>query len=1142
MSNNLLSIGKYLLIILLCSMSLIPSLAQQPLASVSSVSHSNAQDDKAMSLGKVLEQIKTQYQVTFGYQEKLVAGKKVESELWKEQSLKQALETVLSPHGLEYKQLDDVHFVITLKDKDLPEKLLPKEVGSTGNSKQPDNALLLRKLTSQSVQVIKDLDKTLSGRVTDGESGDPLPGVNILAKGTTSGTVTDIEGNYRLTVSDEVNTLVFSSIGYLTEEVEINGRNTIDINLMPDIQSLSEVLVVGYGTVKKTDLTGSVVSVSTEGLENLPVGNAQEFLQGRAAGVQVQQRGGDLDGNFGILIRGVNSTGLNGPLYVVDGIPLAAELSSTINPNDIASLNILKDASATAIYGSRASNGVVVITTKTGRKGKSSINLEVKNGIETDVNRLDMMNTSEYLEFAEQAYSNSGREWPGISEDLAANDNDWQDLMLQTGKWREYNLTASGGSEKTTFLFSGSYLNRTGILIGTDLERYSFRVNLDHDLNSKLTMGVRLTNSFQNQEVAVNDVRFGNGYRLALFSRSWNPYKDEDGNFTGLQNLSPPNNGPQRNPVAETLEEIRQQDENRILGNVFAEYTFFEGLSFKVNLGVDLINGNNYTYLPKFDRGGYSRPVGDVTEFNSTDLNYLTDYTLTYNKTFGKHKVTGLLGSSIQKFNNQFFSVRANGTTNNALNQIGNQPNITDGTSSELNASILSYFGRLNYVFDDKYLLTATIRRDGSSRFGPGNKYGNFPSGSLAWRLSEERFMENVTLIDDLKLRASYGLTGNQAIADFQYLATTSPANYVFGDTEVSGIAPNSFANTDVQWETNKQLDLGVDLTLFSNRLSISADYYNKKSEDLLVVVPKPLTTGIPSDPTVNLGSIRNKGFDFSVTSYNFVSDFEWTTNLNFSTNKNEVLDIGQNALGEPTQIPGEAVAPFQGGIPINLTTAGQPIGAFYTLVFDGIWQENEAVQAEQFGVEPGDSKYVDQNGDGVINPDDRVFIGQANPKFYGGLTNTFSYKNFSVSTFINWQHGNQIFNQVRQFIEAGIPDVNVLDVDYWTPENQSNIYPRPLSDGRAFNYNTQPSTRLLEDGSFIRLKNVSLSYDFPKDIVDKIGFSIRMGFIATNLFTITQYSGLDPESASSDVLSGGFDSTPYPLSRTYLFSLNLGF
>jgi TonB-linked SusC/RagA family outer membrane protein len=1057
--------------------------------------------------------------------------------------LKRILNEIKSQTGYRFfynvKEIDDTQKTSLNVDKETIREVLRKlSVKVNFDYRINGNQVVL----TQKGSTIHTSQKTeIKGTVMD-RDGTPLPGASIVEKGTTNGTQSDFDGNFSIEVANSNATLVVSYIGFASKEIPVNGQSNLNVTLEESAAGLDEVVVVGYGTQVKKDITGSVSSISIDDLEALPVANAQQFIQGRAAGVQVQQTSGDLNGRFNITVRGLNSTGANGPLYVVDGVPLATESFSTINPSEIASIDILKDASATAIYGARASNGVVVITTKTGKPGKAKFNLEVKSGLENATKTFDMMDTGQLLAHSEKAYINLGQNWPGISDELAANDNDWQDLILRPGSWQEYALSVTGGNEKTKFSISGSYLDRKGILIGTSLHRASARVNIDSEITDRLKVGLRVSNSSQWGEETSNDQTFGRGFRAALFLRPWNPYKDENGQFAGIPSRSAPNNGPQENFIAAILEEVNETKINRLLGNAFIEYKITNGLNLKYNFGADLLSQNGYTYFPIYDRGGYRREEGVVTQSNSNNLNLVSDLTLTYNKIFDKHKITGLLGFSAQSFHVENFGVTAQGTTNNILNQLSNQTDIINATGGETENGLVSYFARLNYDYDGKYLLTGTVRRDGSSRFGPNNKYGIFPSGSVAWRLSEENFMENVGTINDLKIRGSYGLTGNQNIGNFRYLATTTLDNYVFGDTEVTGIRPNSFANQDIQWESNRQWDIGMDLSMFNNRLSFQADYYDKKSNDLLVVVPKPSSTGISGNPTVNLGSINNKGFEFGFVSRNLVNNFKWTTTFNIATNKNEVLDIGIDASDEPAQIPGSAVDGFLGGIGINLTTQGQPIGAFYTHVWDGIWQMDEADEAAVYNREPGDSKYIDLDDDGDIDLNDRKFVGQAAPKYFGGMDNTFSYKGFTMSLFVNWQQGNKLFNQVRQFIESGHAAVNQLDVDFWTPENQSTIYPRPLNSGRSFGENSMPSTRFLEDASFVRIKNLSIAYDIPNLVCERIGIqSLKLGINVTNLATFTKYSGLDPESSSLGVLSSGSDYTPYPLARTYMLSLNLG-
>lgn len=1103
--------------------------------------------DTDLNLRDAILRIKETFKVDILFDDAAVSGMAVSSKAaWsKALNAEEAFTKLLKDFQLKFRKVKKATYVIFVANASSKQikkqmyKILNTE-GTWQQDSEQDKSEIAKKATVPD----KNVEAVPVNGVVVNEDDKPLSGVSITVKGTQKGTTTNNNGRFAINLENENDVLIFTYVGHESQEYVVSSTTAnLKIVLRSLGKALSDVVVIGYGTQTRRDVTGSVSSISGQALERVPVNNLQQLMQGRAAGVQVQQTGGDLSGRFNIMIRGINSTSENGPLYVVDGVPLATGSFSTINPSDIASIDILKDASATAVYGARASNGVVVITTKSGKSGRTNINLLAKYGVEKDTKRLDMMNTAQFLDFAEQAYINNKQSWPGIQRELANNDNDWQDLMLRKGIWKELDLSVNGGNEKTAFAISGSYIDRKGILIGTYLNRASFRANIDHKVNSKLNVGVRLTNTFQWQNNSVDDDIFPRGFRQATFSHPWNPYKDENGNFTGIPSRSAPTDGPQENRVAVLLEEVREEKINRLLGNAFADYEILNSLKIRLNFGVDLVNGNNYTYLPVYARRAYVREQGSVSQSNSSALNYVTDLTLTYAKTFDLHKFNGLLGFSSQKFINESFGVSANGTTNNNLNQISNQPIITSGSGSETHAGLVSAFGRLNYAYNDRYLMTATVRRDGSSRFGPNNKFGIFPSASIAWRISEESFMKGIHWADDMKIRASYGLTGNQSIGNFQYLATTASANYVFGNTQVGGIRPNGFRNENIQWEANKQFDIGFDLSLFTGRFSISADYYNKRSENLLIVVPKPPSTGIIANPTVNLGSISNKGFEFAFTSRNLVQQLKWSTSFNISTNKNRVLDIGKNSLGQGAQIPGYSVPGFLGGTPINLTTAGHPIGVFYTHQWEGIWQIDNKAQAEKFGLEPGDSKYVDLNGDGAITLDDRLFAGQPMPRFFGGMDNTFSYKNITLSVFLNWQYGNKMFNQIRQLIESGQPAVNALNVPYWSPQNPTNLYPRPLIGGRAFGENSRPSTRFLEDASFMRVKNVSLSYDLPNQISQKAGFySARLAFNITNLLTITKYSGFDPESSSGGILSGGLDLTPYPLARTYMFTLNLGF
>jgi len=1133
-------LGSLLIMLSLCS------LQAQDLASIAQNRATFVPDyqEKAKTLQRFLLQLEQENQVQFAYDGELVNNQEVSIKIEKNQKLETILDKVLDSHELQYQKLGEKLYVIKRKNKQEIQKL----------NQAPDNLSDNEKpaLISSIGMIVRVLEQTIEGKVTDQDTQEPLPGVNVLAKGTSTGTVTDINGSYRLTVADEVETLVFSSIGYVTQEVPINGRSNIEITMLPDIQSLSEVVVVGYGQQEKADVTGSIASVSSEDIETRPLPSFEGAIQGRASGVQVRQTGGALDGDFSIAIRGIGSvTGSNEPLYVVDGVPLFSQGFSTINPRDIESIDILKDASATAIYGARAANGVVIITTKSGRSGATNITFNAEFGFENITKTLDQLSTGQQAALFVEAFSNSGRSTDVFDDPNApfrSVDNDWQDLITRTAKRQNYNFGVSGGNESTTFSISGAYLDREGVMLDTDLRNWSIRTNVDHKFSEKFKVSTRLMGSYQRQNVAPEESYFGGSgtLRQAIFTHSYAPYKDEEGNFIGPENSNAPYFGNNTNPVARRVEEDLKLNTTRILGNVKADYNLTNNLVFSVNLGGDILTDRAYTFLPVFDRGIYQRVEGQVTESINEQINGVADATLQYDITLNeKHDLTALAGVSVQQFIVKQFSTTGQGTTDNSLDQLSNQTSFIS-SGSEVNSGLSSQFLRVNYGYMDKYLLTATVRRDGSSKFGSGNRYGVFPSASLGWRVSEENFLQNIGVIDDLKFRTSYGLTGNQNIGDFAFLTRAGAAPYVWGDNVALGNAPVNIGNPNLQWESSKQFDIGLDLSLFMGRIYSSMDYYNRISDNLLIRTPIPYTAGITEDPTVNLGSIRNSGFEFAITTRNTTREFLWTTNFNITFNENEVLDIGTNAVGDPLEIPGREIP--LGGHLVNLTVVGRPVGAFYMYEFDGVWQLDEEAEAAGFGSVPGDAKYVDNNGNGRVDDGDRTFVGNPTPTFFGGITNTFEYKGFTLTAFLNYSGGNQLFNGARHLFGRSVPFVqNLAEVaDFWTPENPSNI-PRPSQGGDAAYttfLSTIASTRFLEDASFLRLQNVSLSYNMPSTITDPLNISnLRLTLTGNNLFTWTNYEGYDPESSSyNSLLSAGQDLTPYPLTKIYTLGVQVNF
>ncbi len=1003
--------------------------------------------------------------------------------------------------------------------------------------------------TNDQLPVLKESlaeQQSIRGTVTD-EDGAGLPGATILEKGTSNGTITDVDGKFSLSVSEDA-VLTVSFVGYQSIEVPLNGRSVIDIELTSDISSLEEVVVVGYGTQKKSDVTGSVASVSEETLQSRPVATFEDALQGRTSGVQVRQSGGDLNGKFSISIRGVGSvTGSNDPLIVVDGVPLFSTDFSTINPKDIASIDILKDASATAIYGARAANGVVIVTTKKGRAGETQFTFSTDLGFEEITKTFDVMSTEEQRQLFVEAFTNSNRNtsvYDDPNDPAWQVDTDWQDLGTRTGFRQNYNLGFSGGSEKTQYSGSVSYLNREGTLLNSDLQSYTLRVNVSSQLKDWAKLSTNLTASYQAQNVQNNDSWGSAGFRSLSYQHSYTPAYDENGELTAVNTTAAPYFGANGNPLIDILLPTRERDVTRALGNTKLDINLTDDLVLSGNLGADVVIGDDYTYAPVYEIGRYNRPIGSVTSRIDRQINWVSDLTLNYSKQFGAHSIIALAGISAQQFLTRVTNVTGTGTIDNGLNQLSNQTDF-NASGSEVTAGLVSSFFRLNYDFDNKYLITGTVRRDGSSKFGPEKRYGVFPSGSIAWRISEEGILQSSSLVDDLKLRMSYGLTGNQNIGDFAFITRSGAASYVFGNSIVVGNAPQNIGNPNLQWETTKQFNVGIDLSLYEGRINTTLDYYNKESVDLLVSTPIPLTSGVNQDPIVNLGSVRNRGVEFSIFSRNLVKEFKWTTNFNISYNENEVLDIGTNSIGEPLEIPGEVIP--LGGQPANLTKAGHPVGAFYMYQFEGVWQLGEEAAAQTWSnAVPGDPKYVDRNGNGLFDAGDKDFVGNPFPKFFGGMDNTFSYNNLSLSIFVNFATGYQLYNTARNLLARGVPFVqNFAEVNgFWTQENPSNTVPRPSQGGNTTSLVTLSSTRWLEDADFLRVKNVKLMYNFPSTMFgDSFINGAQVSISATNLFTFTNYSGLDPEASSrTSLLSAGLDYTPYPLTRLFSLGAQINF
>lgn len=975
------------------------------------------------------------------------------------------------------------------------------------------------------------VQQTVSGTVAD-ENNIPLPGVTVLVKGTKNGTVSDIDGNFSMEASND-DILVFSYIGFETKEVPVNDQSTFNIVMAEDVESLEEVVVIGYGTVKKKDLTGSVSSLSDDNFNKGAQVSVNQLIQGRAAGVQVTQASAQPGGAFSVRIRGATSISAgNEPLFVIDGLPSAP--LNAINPGDIESIEILKDASATAIYGSRGANGVVLITTKQGKAGKIKVDYESYAGFQQVENRLDQLSAQEYISFINGIRADQGEPAQFTPEAIAAigSGTDWQDEIFRSAFVQNHQFSVSGGSEKTKFYSSINYYDQDGVVISSGIKRYTAKVNVTHKADG-FNFGVNLNTSV----VQDNQVPLGNGINIAAgtvgtalqFDPTLSIF-DENGQYTQSPNLD------LNNPVALARTITPKVETDRTFGTFFTEYEFLEGLTAKVNLGVDRRNA-------RFDQ--YSAPITKLgRQGNGTALirqdkvtNYLTELTANYNTTFGDdHSLNALLGVSYQEFNSEGFDASSQNlpTDQYGTNNLGaGEQDSYFVASGRAKNQLLSYIGRANYTYKGRYLLTATLRADGSSRFGDNNKFGYFPSVAVGWRVSDEPFLENSGTFSNLKFRGSYGITGNQEIGNYNSLVLLGTVgDAVFDGDRFTSIGPLNLANPDLKWEETSQFNVGLDFGLFNNRLSGTVDYYVKKTSDLLLRLPIPLTSGF-SVIQENVGNTRNEGFEFLLESRNLVGDFNWTTSFNFSAVKNEVTNLGE--------------LPFilQGGLrflnDFTILREGDALNSYWGYQTAGIFQDQAEIDASaQPGANPGELKFADINNDGTIDPDDRVVLGNPFPDFTMGLSNTISYKGVSLDFFFEGVFGNEILNFTRIDSESSIELLrNRQDfvLERWRPDNTDSPNPtfiRPLG-GRAIN------DRVVEDASYIRLKNLRIGYNFPNlDIkgIDRLGVFAN----AQNVFTITDYSGFNPDVSSFGESNLRLDYNAYPLSRTITLGFNIGF
>lgn len=1015
---------------------------------------------------------------------------------------------------------------------------------------------------------------TVTGIVTS-EQGIPLPGVNILQKGTRNGQVTDFEGSYKLKLLSGSQTLVFSYLGFSTKEIVVAGKSTINVTLIEDTEGLDAVVVVGYGTQKRSDVVGSVGSIKGDDIAITPVPTFDMALQGRTAGLQVVNTSSEPGGEVTIRIRGNNSIlGDNSPLIVIDGYPMptgseasangagdgnqtSSNLLSYLNPAEIESVEVLKDASATAIYGSRGANGVIMVTTKKGNyKQKTSINFTTETGFSDIGDFPEVLDGPTYAGWKNEiAQRNGAAELPfdGVNRPLPENasSTDWLDRIIRTGINQRYQLTASGGGNRSRYFLSANYLENKGIVKFTDFSRGNIRLNVDNELTDRLstTTSVNYVRSKNNRSgegsgAIINSGSVFSAYKNAPTATPNDPIDEGDGTSNFFTD-----------PLVE-LSDIRNEtyNENLIL-SVQSKYKISESLIFNLTTGTTSLNSRREVYFPKTTRQGKlndSRAVYNV----STSQNYLIESYFTYNKSFDLHNVNAAGGYSWQNDNRRRLNTIVNGFPVDVLETdnigLGLDPFIP--TSSRIERTLSSYYARLNYNYDKRYYISLTGRADGSSVFAENKKWGYFPSVGLGWTVSNEAFMEDFETLSNLKFRASYGITGSQSIQPLQSLTLLGAANAVYGDVLYSGLAPIRLGNPDLEWEKTKQFNVGMDLGFLKDRFFASVDYYKKTTDDLLLNFPLPTSAGLGSI-TANAGSIENKGFEIVLGGYIFDNaDFKWNTNFNWSNNETTVLSLGNTDAdifgpGPATNIVNE---------PSNVMRVGEQFSALFGYKVTGLLQEsdfdsdgNPLVPVLGNSV-PGIYKYEDISGpngipDGVINGNDRTIIGNPNPDFIFGWNNDFKYKNFTLSIFIQGSVGNDLMNINDLFLASGRASNNVYQDWFdnrWSPENPTNN-PNYVNTSRLTsggNQYLQPNSAIVEDGSYVRLKNISFGYNVPTKDIKGIE-SLRVYATATNLLTITNYSGFDPEVniRGGNNLSQGIDFASYPRAKTFTLGLNIG-
>ena len=1067
---------------------------------------------KPLSLKDALAVLQSHYQVAFFYEDAVVKEKYVTGSVELGSTPEQAVGQVLFPLGLRFRKINDRTFVIIVDDQSSRNRFLPME-----------NPLDVN-LTSLSADA-GNFQRAVRGTVLD-DSNQPLPGVNVLVKGTSLGTTTDADGAYRIEVSGPDAVLVFSFIGYQTVEETVGSRDVVAVTLTPDVRYLDEVAVIGYGTIKKSDLTGALASVKSEALNAFPTTNVMQALSGRAPGVHVIQSTGAPGAGVAVRIRGTNSIqGGNEPLYVIDGFPFSGS-PTNLNSAEIESIEVLKDASATAIYGSRGANGVVLITTRKGQPGGTRVDVETSYSVQQLRKKLDLMNGREYATLANIQAVNENRAPYFTDEEIEAfgEGYDWQDLVFESAPMQNTSLTVSGGSDRTTFSVGGVIFQQDGIIQGSDYNRYTLRTNLTHNVSEKfsVTLSSSMTHLKTSRKDSGGGAR-GNSLIGAAISAApiSTPYND-DGTYRVLANEYPFIGPDIRNPLNWIHEQYIDVSANVLLSNAALIYKPIPSLTIRVSGGIENRDDRDDNYTTR----DFINSDGSASVTTSQFRSLLNENTIAYDKTVGAHRFNAVAGFTYQDFVTTYLSGSGVGFLSDAFrtHDLGAAETPGIPSSGYSKSVLLSYLGRINYAFKDRYLLTASIRSDGSSKYSEGQKWGTFPSVALAWRMIEEDFLSSSTTFSDMKLRASWGLTGSQAISAYATLNQLSSGKTIFGDDLHTTFAPGTRLPGDLKWETTEQLDIGIDIGLLNNRFYLTADYYVKNTRDLLNTVRLPSSLGFTTT-IQNVGEVQNRGWEFGLDTKVLTGAFKWDVYANVSFNRNKVISLYN---GEDVLTGFVSVIVLQDNV--TILREGRPMGQFYGYLEDGYTDE-------------GRIKYHDLDGNGSINADDKAYIGDPNPDFIYGLNSNMSYKNFELSFFIQGTQGNDIFNvsAIPSTLDygRGLNMPREVLYNHWTPERPNAKYPIISQNSSAL-----ASDRMIEDGSFMRLRNIQLAYNLP---VKNWGLSwLRSGQLyvsGQNLITLTKYSWWDPEINSRGAgTEQGIDHYSYPVARVVTMGARIGF